>query len=126
MALRSRRSLGLMGAGLVASALLAGCIVVPAGGRHSGGGGGYGAPGPDVDDGPVVTVAPPIAQVDPMVPAPGVGYFWIGGHWTWQLGRHVWIGGRWAAPRPGYHWHPHRWVRHGSGWRESPGRWARR
>lgn len=119
--------------GLAATAALSGCIVVPAGGRHHGGGyggqggqGGYNVPAPDVSDGPVVGVAPPAVVYEPVVAAPGPGYFWISGYWTWQLGRHVWIGGRWSPQRPGYVWTPHRWVPHGSGWRESPGRWGRR
>ena len=124
-----------LGLGLGAVAVLSGCIVVPAGGRHHGGygggpagqgaAGGYGVPAPDVSDGPVVGMAPPAVVYEPAAAAPGPGYFWISGFWTWQLGRHVWIGGRWSPQRPGYVWRPHRWVPHGSGWREMPGRWGR-
>ena len=115
-----------------AAALLAGCVVVPAGGRAGGvysgapAGGAYSSPSPDVYDGVVVGVAPPPVQVEVMTAAPGPGYFWIGGYWTWRLGRHFWIGGHWAPQRPGYVWTPHRWQPHGHGWRQSGGRWDRR
>ncbi len=123
----SRRRWGIGGLALLGGALLSGCVVVPAGGRYGGGGpGGYGAPGPDVDDGVVVGVAPPPAYVEVMPVAPGPGYFWIGGYWTWNLGRHLWVGGHWAPHRPGYVWNPHRWQPHGGRWRESRGHWGRR
>jgi WXXGXW repeat (2 copies) len=128
MVLLQRRNVALVAA---AAALLSGCVVVPAEGRHDGryGGpstGGYSAPGPDVPDGVVVGVAPPPVPVEVLTPAPGPGYFWIGGYWTWHLGRHLWIGGRWAPHRSGWVYAPHRWYPHGHGWRQSPGYWRRR
>lgn len=96
------------------AAALAGCVVAPA--RPYYGGYGYG--------GPVVTVAPPVPEVEVVGVAPFPGAFWVGGYWGWNAGRHVWVRGRWEAPRPGYRWEPHMWHREGQGWREAPGRWA--
>lgn len=77
-------------------------------------------------EGPVVEVAPPPPQYEVIPAMPALGWLWINGYWSWQLGRHVWIGGRWVAPRPGYHWVPHRWERHPRGWRLHDGHWGRR
>lgn len=93
-------------------ALLAGCYVVPVGHRPY--------------DGPVVEAPPPPAQYEVVPAAPAVGHIWIGGYWTWRLGRHVWIGGRWAVPPPGQVWVPHRWDRGPRGWSERPGYWSHR
>ncbi len=94
----------------LAAALLAGCVVVPAGPPR----GEY-----------VVGVAPPAPQVEVYGPPPVVGYVWIGGYWNWIGNRHVWVGGRWEAPRPYHRWVPHRWEPIGGGWRLNPGRWER-
>ncbi|MCZ2439049.1 MAG: hypothetical protein LC119_02595 [Burkholderiales bacterium] len=104
---------------LAAAALglaLTGCVIAPVG------------PGPGgYDDGPVVEVAPPPPRYEVRPLPPGPGYVWIGGYWTWQLGRHVWIGGRWAMPpSPGRAWVPGYWYRSGPGWRWRDGYWRRR
>lgn len=115
LSMSRRGSLALAAAGVLAAvAGLSGCVVAPYPYR------GYGGEGVYVDAPP----PPPQAEVVP--PPPVVGWLWIGGYWTWQLGRHVWIGGRWAAPRPGYEWYPHRWERDGRGWRSHGGYWGRR
>jgi hypothetical protein len=100
-----------LAAAALATALLAGCIVVPAGRPYGGGA--------------AVIVEPPAPQVEVMGVAPGPGYFWINGYWNWFGGRHVWIGGHWESHRPGYRWEPHRWYRDGPGWRAEPGHWER-
>lgn len=94
---------------------LTGCVIAPYG-RHAG----YDT------DGPYVDAAPPPPQYEVIPVAPALGYVWLGGYWTWNLGRHVWIGGRWALPPGGHHWSPHRWERGPRGWREHPGQWRRR
>lgn len=94
---------------------MAGCVVVPAG-----------PGGPGYDDGPAVEVAPPPARYEAPTPAPGPGYAWIGGYWSWQLGRHVWIGGRWALPPAGRVWIPGQWNQRGRGWHWRQGYWGRR
>jgi hypothetical protein len=74
--------------------------------------------------GTVVAEAPPAPPAEVVTVAPGPGYVWVGGNWSWQ-GRWVWIPGYWAArPHPhavwvGGHWAPHArgyiWV--GGHWR---------
>ena len=114
-----RRTALAAAAASIGALLLTGCIVVPVGGR---GGyadhGGYG--------GSPVMVAPPPAQGEVIGVAPGPGYFWVGGFWNWNAGRHLWVDGRWEARRQGYQWQPHRWAREGQGWRAEQGRWERR
>ena len=93
---------------VMATTLLGGCIVTarPA----------YG----------VVTVAPPVPQVEVVPAAPGVGFVWIPGYWNWQGGRHVWVAGYYEHGRPGYHWVAHRWVQGPrGGWHLEQGHWAR-
>jgi WXXGXW repeat (2 copies) len=93
------------------SVSLSACVVYPARGYYIGG---------------PVAVAPPPVQVETYGVAPAPGYFWVGGYWGWEGGRHVWHGGRWEAPRAGYRWEPHRWVHERDGWHLSGGHWARR
>lgn len=76
--------------------------------------------------GEVVTVAPPLAQVDAMGVAPFAGAVWIPGYWNWVGGRHIWVAGRWDHPRDGMYWEPHVWVHNGAGWHLREGYWARR
>lgn len=108
----TRRRVALITAAAALGSVLSGCIVVPA---HR-----YG-----YDEADVVAVAPPPPQVEVIGVAPGPGYFWIGGFWTWVGGRHVWQRGHWEPGRPGYRWTPHQWQRDGRGWRQSPGHWDR-
>lgn len=98
---------------LALSASFTGCVVVP-------------APPHRVYVGGVVRIAPPPVRVEIRGVAPGPGFVWIDGYWTWEGGRHVWIGGRWEAPRPGYYWRPHRWHHERDGWYLEEGHWDRR
>ena len=115
----SRRTLLAVAAASIGAVLLPGCVVVPADGR--GVYAGYGV----VGGGPVM-VAPPPPPGEFIGIAPGPGYFWVGGFWRWNAGRHDWVGGRWETSRQGYQWQPHRWAREGQGWRAEPGYWQRR
>jgi hypothetical protein len=36
-------------------------------------------------------------MVEPVLVAPGPGYIWIGGYWSWTGGRHVWSRGHWRG-----------------------------
>ena len=109
MKLRVRGSWLPMGVAVVSASLLGACVVA--------------APPPP--GGPYVAMAPPAPQVEVVGVAPAPGYFWIGGFWGWEGGRHVWFPGRWEAPRPGYRWVPHAWVREGGGYRMHEGHWER-
>lgn len=103
-------------AALALGLALSGCVIAPVGpGQRP-----YGD-----DDGPVVEVAPPPLRYEVRPMAPGPGYAWIGGYWSWQLGRHVWIGGRWALPPSGRVWVPGQWHRQDRGWRWQRGYWGR-
>ncbi len=105
---------------LLAAWSLSGCVVAPLPPP------GYPAtvgPGP----GAVVIApqAPPPVVVEPMLVAPGPGYIWIEGYWSWTGGHHVWTRGHWAAPRSGYHWVPRQWTHGPGGWHQHGGHWAR-
>lgn len=99
-----------LGSLLLGSTLLGGCVVAPAPGYYRS---------------TVITVAPPVPQVEVIGVAPTPGLVWFGGYWEWSGGRHVWVPGHWGPGRRGYHWVPHTWVRYGGGWRMNPGHWAR-
>lgn len=92
---------------LAMSAVLAGCVVTPAG---------YGE---------VTVYEPPPPRVEYRGYPPAVGYVWIDGYWVWGGHRHEWVPGRWEAPRPGYRWQAPRWERDGQHWRQQEGYWAR-
>ena len=110
--LRGLRSAALTA--MVATGLLAGCVVAPAPGYYNA-----------YYSGGAVTVAPPAVQVETVGVAPTPGYVWFGGYWNWAGGRYVWAPGYWGPGRAGYHWVPHGWVRAGGGWRMARGHWAR-
>lgn len=55
--------------------------------------------------------------------APGDGYIWIDGDWTWSGGRYTWHEGRWDRPRPGRVWHTGSWSHTGHGYRWNRGHW---
>jgi WXXGXW repeat (2 copies) len=103
----------LVPAGVLAAALLSGCVIAPARPYY-----------PPEDA--VVTAPPPPPREEIIGVAPYPGYVWLGGHWGWSGRSHVWIGGRWDAPRRGHYWAPHGWVPRGGGWVQRPGRWERR
>jgi hypothetical protein len=104
--------------GMLAAATLTGCVaeVRPA----------YGPPPPyGYVDVAVVNVAPPPPQYEVIGVAPSPGYFWVGGVWFWEGGRHVWHRGHWQAPRAGYRWVPHHWDHEGGQWHLRGGVWER-
>ena len=74
-----------------------------------------------------VTVAPPVAVVEPVPVAPSHAHVWVNGYWRWDpaVNRHVWVGGRYEAPpAAGHIWYPHRWTHDGAAWVFVPGHWA--
>lgn len=60
--------------------------------------------------------------------APGPGFVWIRGYYSWGGGSYLWVPGRWE--RPPYYgatWVPGRWAHHPrQGWYWSEGRWRGR
>ena len=73
------------------------------------------APGPPVGVSAEVTVpeAPPPLRREVVVAAPGPGFLWVPGYWSWH-GRWVWVGGSWVVgPHPHARWHAGHWQRHG-------------
>ena len=95
---------------LLATAVLASCVVAPDQSHYAGG---------------VVMVAPPPPREEIIADPPVPGYVWLSGYWAWVGNRHEWVPGHWQAPRPGKQWVPHIWVRQGDGWVLKPGHWER-
>jgi hypothetical protein len=111
-----------------ASAALSGCLVLPPRppfGYHTSSPSypqqGY----PSAGAGDYAVAAPPPAQTEVVVAAPGPGYIWVGGYWGWGGHRHHWVPGRWIIGRHGHTYHQPRWHHHGRGWRLAPGHWQR-
>lgn len=103
---------GLMVAGLLAAGLAAqGCVV--------------GRPGRMAVGIVYVASAPPPPRVEVAGPAPGRGFVWVAGHWSWSGTEYVWVAGRWARPpRGNARWVPGHWRRHPRhGWYWVEGRW---
>lgn len=68
--------------------------------------------------------APP-ERVEVQPAAPGSGYVWRPGHWTYEGRDYVWVPGKYV-PRPenGEHWVPGYWAKGGEGgWLWIPGHW---
>jgi outer membrane lipoprotein SlyB len=72
----------------------------------------------------VANPAPPAPPADTVVVAPGPGYVWVGGEWSWNGVGWVWIGGHWAyPPYPRAVWVGGYWWRDYHGWHHAPGYW---
>lgn len=58
----------------------------------------------------IVNVPPPPPPREVIYERPSPLHIWIGGHWSWRLGKHVWVSGRWStAPRHNAVWVAPRW-----------------
>lgn len=69
--------------------------------------------GPEI----IVGSQPPPARVEAVTVAPGPGYIWIRGHWSWHHERWVWVNGHWdRVAQPGSVWIPGQWVARSNGW----------
>ena len=56
--------------------------------------------------------------------APGPGYVWVDGEWSWRGGAWVWVSGRWLVPPyPGAVWVAVSWQRGPRGWYRVGGYW---
>ena len=69
-------------------------------------------------------VAPPAPLVEEGVVAPGPGYVWVSGVWTWYGSRYVWVRGHWAVPPyPAAVWVQGGWRMHYGRREWAPGHW---
>lgn len=79
-----------------------------------------------VSAGIYVQTGPPAAIYETVPAAPGPGYYWVPGYWTWNGYRYVWVHGRYAyPPYSGAMWHPGHWAQTPHGWVWRPGHWGR-
>ena len=81
------------------------------------------APAP-VQDVVMVAAPPPPPMREYIVERPSPYHVWIGGYWSFRLGKHVWIGGHWdLPPRGNVTWVEPRWERRGAGYVFVDGYW---
>jgi hypothetical protein len=73
-----------------------------------------------------IQTATPAPIYETVPAAPGSGYYWVPGYWTWNGYRYVWVHGRYAyPPYSGAVWHPGHWVNTPNGWYWRAGHWGR-
>lgn len=73
----------------------------------------------------VVYQAPPGPVAEQVTPAPGPGYVWMSGHWSFYDRRWVWVAGHWELPpSPSAVWIAGHWVQGNSGWVWVDGAWT--
>jgi hypothetical protein len=71
-----------------------------------------------------VHVGPPPVRREVVAVAPGPGYVWVPGYYSWSGSAYVWAPGRYVLPpRRGAVWVAPHWVHHSRGWYVVPGRW---
>src|SRR5437870_2010158 len=71
-----------------------------------------------------VRVGPPAPIVESRLVAPGPGYLWLPGYYSWDGRGYGWVPGRWdRAPTARASWVPAHWVRTRRGWYLVEGRW---
>ncbi|MBV8531180.1 MAG: YXWGXW repeat-containing protein [Candidatus Eremiobacteraeota bacterium] len=76
--------------------------------------------------GAYVQVGPPAPIYETVPVAPGTGYVWQPGYWTWNGYRYVWTRGHYVyPPYGGAVWHPGHWAQGPYGWYWRPGHWGR-
>jgi hypothetical protein len=73
-----------------------------------------------------VRVGPPAPIVETRIVAPGPGFVWVPGYYTWDGRVYVWVPGRWErAPHPRARWVAPRWVHdRRRGWYLVDGHWT--
>lgn len=72
-----------------------------------------------------VQTAPPAPIYEAVPAAPGPGYYWQAGYWSWNGYRYVWVRGRYAyRPYYGASWHGGHWAHRDRGWVWVPGHWG--
>ncbi len=84
------------------------------------------APQPQAAPPEIVVMAPPPPQQREVIyERPSPLHVWIGGHWSWHLGKHVWVSGRWStAPRQRAIWVAPRWEQRGKRYVLIEGYWS--
>ena len=81
------------------------------------------APSP-VQEVVMVAEPPPPPVREYIVERPSPYHVWIGGFWSFRLGKHIWIGGHWdLPPRANVAWVEPRWERRGAGYVFVEGYW---
>jgi len=71
----------------------------------------------------VISETPPPMQQEVIVPAPGPGYVWIPGYWSW-VGSWAWVRGAWVIPPyPHATYVPGHWSHRGHGYVWFSGHW---
>ena len=71
-----------------------------------------------------VRIGPPAPLVEARIAAPGPGYLWVPGYYTWDGSAYIWTAGRWTLrPRKGALWVPGHWQRERRGWFFIEGHW---
>jgi YXWGXW repeat-containing protein len=74
-----------------------------------------------------VQTAPPAPIYETVPSAPGPGYYWVPGYWTWNGYRYVWRHGYYAyPPYSGARWVPGHWAHGPYGYYWKPGHWSHR
>ncbi len=72
----------------------------------------------------VAYYGPPAPRVEGYGYAPGPGYVWIPGYYSWTGSSYSWVGGRWALPpRPHAAWVPGHYVQRYGHSEYIPGHW---
>lgn len=73
-----------------------------------------------------VQTAPPAPIYETVPVAPGPGYYWVAGYWSWNGYRYVWVHGRYSyPPYAGQTWHAGHWAHRDRGWVWVGGHWGR-
>jgi hypothetical protein len=71
-----------------------------------------------------VRTGPPPLRAEVRAVAPGPGYEWVPGYYSYERGGYVWVSGRYMRPpRARARWAPAHWERDRRGWYFVEGRW---
>ena len=71
-----------------------------------------------------VRVGPPPIRSEVIGIAPGPGYVWVNGYWTWNGAEYIWVPGTWQRPpHSGAIWVRAHWRHHRNGWYFVEGHW---
>jgi len=104
-----RRHLAFVGAALIATSVLAGCVVEQ--------------PQPPAER-VVVRPAPPPPRAELQPPPPNARAAWDPGRWSWNGREYVWVSGHYIErPSVAMRWEPGHWVQQGGAWVWVEGSW---